>query len=95
MAGKEKLASFGAYPEVSLADARKRQDEAREQIAASKDPSREKRRAKVRQRAEAINRRGWPQVSFDGEATIDRNARNWWLCRCDLPRGMCMRFTSH
>jgi integrase len=55
MAGKEKLAAFGAYPEVSLADARKRRDEAREQIAASKDPSREKRRAKVRQRAEAMN----------------------------------------
>lgn len=53
--GKEKLMAFGAYPEVSLADARKRRDEAREQIAASKDPSREKRRAKVRQRAEAMN----------------------------------------
>lgn len=55
MAGKEKLAAFGAYPEVSLAEARKRRDEAREQIAASKDPSREKRRAKIRQRAEAMN----------------------------------------
>lgn len=55
VAGKEKLMAFGAYPEVSLADARKRRDEAREQIAASKDPSREKRRAKVRQRAEAMN----------------------------------------
>ena len=54
-AGKEKLMAFGTYPEVSLADARKRRDEAREQIAASKDPSREKRRAKVRQRAEAMN----------------------------------------
>ena len=55
MAGKEKLMTFGCYPEVSLADARKRRDEAREQIAASKDPSREKQRAKVRQRAEAMN----------------------------------------
>jgi len=55
LAGKEKLMAFGAYPEVSLADARKRRDEAREQIAASKDPSREKRRTKVRQRAEAMN----------------------------------------
>jgi len=55
LAGKEKLAAFGAYPEVSLADARKRRDEAREQIAANKDPSREKRRAKVRQRAKAMN----------------------------------------
>ncbi|MEO0061695.1 MAG: hypothetical protein RLZZ08_255 [Pseudomonadota bacterium] len=55
MAGKEKLLAFGAYPEVTLADARKRRDEAREQIAASKDPSREKRRAKVGQQAEAMN----------------------------------------
>ena len=55
LAGKEKLLAFGAYPEVSLADARKRRDEAREQIAASKDPSREKQRAKVRHRAEAMN----------------------------------------
>lgn len=55
LAGKEKLLACGAYPEVTLADARKRRDEAREQIAASKDPSREKRRAKVRQRTEASN----------------------------------------
>lgn len=55
LAGKEKLMAFGAYPEVSLADVRKRRDEAREQIAASKDPSREKRRAKVSQRVEAMN----------------------------------------
>ena len=47
LAGKEKLMAFGAYPEISLADARKRRDVAREQINASKDPSREKRRAKV------------------------------------------------
>ena len=55
LAGKEKLMAFGAYPEVSLADARKRRDEARQQLAASKDPSREKQRAKVRQQAEAMN----------------------------------------
>lgn len=55
LAGKEKLLAFGAYPEVTLADARRRRDEAREQIAASKDPSREKQRAKIRQRAEAMN----------------------------------------
>ena len=53
--GREKKLGFGTYPEVSLADARKRRDEAREQIAANKDPSREKQRAKVRQRAEAMN----------------------------------------
>lgn len=55
LAGKEKLMAFGGYPEVSLAEARRRRDEAREQIAASKDPSREKRRAKLRQQAEGMN----------------------------------------
>ncbi len=47
--------ALGAYPDVSLADARKRRDEAREQIAASKDPSREKQRAKMRRRQEVGN----------------------------------------
>ncbi|MEI6644155.1 MAG: Arm DNA-binding domain-containing protein [Novosphingobium sp.] len=46
LAGKEKLMAFGAYPEVSLVAARKRRDEARQQLPASKDPSREKQRAK-------------------------------------------------
>lgn len=55
LAGKEKLMAFGAYPDVSLADARKRRDEARGQIAAGKDPSHEKRRQKARQRVEAGN----------------------------------------
>jgi integrase len=48
--GREKKMGFGTYPEVSLADARRRRDEARELIAAGKDPSREKQRDKVRER---------------------------------------------
>ena len=36
--GKEKLLAFGAYPEISLADARQRRDEARKQIAKGIDP---------------------------------------------------------
>jgi len=36
--GKEKLLSFGTYPEISLADARQRRDEARRQIAHGIDP---------------------------------------------------------
>jgi integrase len=53
--GKEKLLSIGAYPEISLSDARKRRDEARALIAAGKDPSREKQRAKLQSRVEADN----------------------------------------
>ena len=37
--GKEKSLSFGTYPEVSLADARGKRDQARKVIAAGSDPS--------------------------------------------------------
>lgn len=53
--GREKKLGFGTYPEVSLSDARKRRDEARELLAAGKDPSREKQREKVRARIEAAD----------------------------------------
>jgi integrase len=43
--GKEKLLSLGAYPAVSLKDARERRDEARKLIASGKDPAFEKKRA--------------------------------------------------
>ena len=36
--GKEKLLAFGTYPEVSLSEARKRREEAREQVAKGIDP---------------------------------------------------------
>lgn len=45
--GKEKLLSFGTYPEVPLADARDRRDEARKLIARGADPSAERKAAKV------------------------------------------------
>ena len=48
--GREKKVGFGTYSEVSLAEARRRRDEARELVAAGKDPSREKQRAKIRSR---------------------------------------------
>lgn len=40
--GKQKLLSFGAYPAVSLKDARHRRDEARELLAKGIDPGVEK-----------------------------------------------------
>ena len=53
--GREKKLGFGSYPDVSLSDARKRRDEARETLAAGKDPSREKQRDKIRARIAAGN----------------------------------------
>lgn len=53
--GREKKLAIGTYPEISLVEARKRRDEARELIAAGKDPSREKQQAKHRARVSAAN----------------------------------------
>ncbi|MBB1061864.1 tyrosine-type recombinase/integrase [Marilutibacter spongiae] len=50
-AGREKLLSFGAWPEVSLAEARKRRDEARTVIRDGGDPAAIK---KARKRAERV-----------------------------------------
>jgi hypothetical protein len=46
--GREKKLAIGTHPEVSLADARKRRDGARELVASGKDPSREKQQPKHR-----------------------------------------------
>ena len=44
--GKQKLLSFGAYPAVSLKDARHRRDEAKELLARGIDPGEEKKQAR-------------------------------------------------
>ena len=44
--GKQKLLSFGAYPAVSLKDARHRREEAKEILAKGLDPSEERKQAK-------------------------------------------------
>lgn len=53
--GKEKLLSLGTYPDVSLAQARERRDQAREQIARGVDPGRARKEAKA-SRAVALQR---------------------------------------
>ncbi len=53
--GREKKLAIGRYPEIGLAEARRRRDAAREQLAQGKDPSREKRRQKVRAKLGAEN----------------------------------------
>lgn len=45
--GKEKLLSFGTYPETSLKEARNKRDAARKQIQEGCDPSQEKKLAKL------------------------------------------------
>jgi integrase len=63
--GKEKLLSLGAYPEVSLADARERRDAARKQLAAGVDPSQARKDEKTARQVAAAN-------SFESVA------RAWW-----------------
>ncbi len=53
--GKEKQLAIGPYPDISLSEARKRRDEARALLAGGKDPNREKKRDKVKAKAEAEN----------------------------------------
>ena len=46
--GREKKPAIGRYRKIGLGEARRRRDEAREAMAAGKDPAREKQRDKVR-----------------------------------------------
>ena len=46
--GKERKLAIGRYPDIGLAEARKRRDAAREQIALGSDPAREKQRSKIK-----------------------------------------------
>ena len=74
--GREKKLGFGTYPDVSLADARKRRDDARELIAMGKDPSREKQREKVRKRMQADN--GFSAISAEYCAKRRRDGDKAW-----------------
>lgn len=51
--GKEKLLALGTYPEVSLAQARQRRDDARRLLAAGTDPGEARKAAKTAEAAEA------------------------------------------
>ena len=53
--GKEKLLSFGKFPEVSLKQARTKRDEARSKLAEGRDPAAEKQMAKRAKKAASGN----------------------------------------
>lgn len=55
VSGKEKLLSFGGWPEVKLAMARKERDKAKESLASGTDPAREKQKVKLRAKVAAAN----------------------------------------
>lgn len=62
---KEKLLSFGAYPDISLADARAARDEARKVIATGEDPSELRKAIKSGKQDDALN-------------SFEVVAREWW-----------------
>ena len=61
--GKQHMMAFGVYPEVSLADARKKREEAMKLVAAGIDPREHKRAVKEEQAKEII--------------TFEKVARDW------------------
>ncbi|MHA1053412.1 tyrosine-type recombinase/integrase [Enterobacter mori] len=68
--GKEKMLSFGVYPDVSLADARQKRDEARKVLAAGGDPGEVKKADKLAQKLSTEN-------------TFEAIAREWHRQKAD------------
>lgn len=66
ISGKEKLLALGAYPEVSLSEARERREEARKLLARDVDPGALKKSQKQATRAAAAN-------------TFEAVAREWYV----------------
>ncbi|TCO40440.1 tyrosine-type recombinase/integrase [Dokdonella fugitiva] len=83
-AGKELLLSFGAYPEVSLAEARQRRDEARALLREGVDPSQARRARKVAARVGAAESfraiaDEWLARQKDALAPVTRAKAQWLL----------------
>ena len=87
--GKQKTLSFGAYPTVSLAQARKRREQAKEKIALGIDPSEELRQEKSRKRLNAENTFGAISEEYleksrkEGIASVTLNKKRWILSLCE------------
>ena len=64
-AGKEKRLALGVYPEVTLAEARKHRERAREVLASGEDPGQIKREARL------------TRANLDAN-TFEKVARQWW-----------------
>lgn len=83
-AGKRKTLALGTYPEVSLAKARAKREEARAQLAADTDPSEAKRHSKVAKIAAAANTfealaRRWLKATASDRAHITQSKNISWL----------------
>lgn len=83
--GKDKRIAFGAYPEVGLAEARRRRDDARQQLRDGIDPAAERRREKLLAMYRAANSFGDVAKEYidkmvaEGRADTTTSKANWLL----------------
>ncbi|ABE61190.1 phage integrase [Nitrobacter hamburgensis X14] len=83
--GKEKMLSFGAYPEVTLAQARAKRDEARQTLAGGIDPAQKRKEDKVAASISAANTFGVVAAEYidrlekEGAAPSTVSKNKWLL----------------
>lgn len=83
--GKQKLLSFGAYPSVSLADARKRRDEAKTLLAKGIDPSEHTKLERIAKAAnnavtfKAVADEFLAKIAKEGRADATQSKKEWLL----------------
>ncbi|WP_230629746.1 tyrosine-type recombinase/integrase [Sphingomonas sp. Leaf37] len=83
--GKDKRIALGRYPEVGLADARRKRDEAREKLRDGVDPGAERKRAKLVAIFNAANTFGdiakeyIDKMVIEGRADATTSKANWLL----------------
>jgi integrase len=81
--GKEKRIALGVYPDVGLADARRKSDEARESLASNRDPLAERKREKLTAAFAAANTFGdiakeyIDKMVAEGRADTTITKANW------------------
>lgn len=83
--GKDKRLAFGRYPEVTLAEARQKRDEARQKLRDGIDPLAERKRAKLLAQFKAANTFGEVAQEYiqkmiaEGRADTTTSKANWLL----------------
>lgn len=79
--GKEKKLAFGAYPVVSLANARKLREEAKATLSAGGDPGEKKRQEKQAKKAAILLKKspesGWQKISAGQKTTPQKSSARW------------------
>ena len=78
--GREGMLSMGTYPDVSIAEARGRRDEARKQVATGNDPS-EQRKVEKKVKAKKAENARLTLAGLPGIGTFEFVARDWYLKR--------------